>query len=207
MKPPLKPIDKMVSSISDLEASRAEITTLLRAWNDGDQEAMNRLAPLVNSELHRLAHHYLKKEPPEQILETGELVNEAWMRLIAWPDATWQNRAHFIGMAAQQMRRVLVDEARHRHAVRHGGGTLRISLTAAEQRPMQQSPDLLALDEALNELAAFDPRRSRIVELRFFGGLKVEEIAEVLGTSPRTVNREWSLAQAWLYQRLNKRGK
>jgi RNA polymerase sigma-70 factor (ECF subfamily) len=187
-----------------LAADILETTRLLKAWSEGDETAMERLAPRVDAELRRLARHYLRQERPDHILQTTALVNEAWVRLINWPDVSWQNRAHFIGMAARLMRRVLVDEARRRRAQKHGGDVVHVSLAAAEGIAHEKGVDLVALDDALKELAAFDERQSKIVELRFFGGLNLEETAEALKISARTVQREWSLAQAWLYRELNR---
>lgn len=180
-----------------------ETTELLRAWGGGDRTALDRLVPLVNAELQGLARHYLHGQPSDHILQTTALVNEAWLRLIDWQNTSWQNRAHFLGVAAQLMRNILVDEARRRQAERHGGNALRVSMSDAETLAQKKSHDLVALDEALKELSSLDLRRSRIVELRFFGGLSVEETAEVLTVSPRTVAREWRLAQAWLFRELS----
>jgi RNA polymerase sigma factor (TIGR02999 family) len=183
-----------------------ETTRLLKAWSEGDETALERLVPLVDAEMRRLARHYLRQERPGHILQTTALINEAWIRLINWPDASWQNRAHFIGLAARLMRRVLVDEARRRKAQRYGGDAVQVSLANAEGIAHEKNADLVKLDDALNELATFDERQSRIVELRFFGGLSLEETAEALNISPRTVQREWSLAQAWLYRELRRGG-
>ena len=184
-------------------STNTNVTQLLQAWSDGDSAALEQLVPQVNAELQRLAAHYMRQQPPDHLLQTTALVNEAWLHLIDWQAVTWQNRAHFFGVAAQMMRRILVDEARKRQANKHGGKAIRVTLGAVEEMAWQQSPELPALDDALNALAAFDERRSRLVELRFFGGLSVEETAEVLGISPRTVAREWRLAQAWLYRELS----
>ncbi|HEX4950287.1 MAG TPA: sigma-70 family RNA polymerase sigma factor [Blastocatellia bacterium] len=181
-----------------------EVTQLLQAWNAGDRAALEQLIPLVNAELHHLAVHYMRRQAPDHVLQATALVNEAWLKLIDWQAATWQSRAHFFGVAAQLMRRILVDEARRQQAEKHGGNALRVSMSDVERLARKKSHDLLALDDALQALAEFDERRSRIVELRFFGGLSVEETAEVLGVSPRTIAREWRLAQAWLYRELNK---
>lgn len=181
-----------------------EVTNLLLAWSAGDEFALEQLVPLVQADLERIARHYLHDEPPGHLLQTAELVNEAWLRLIDWHNVTWQNRAHFYSVAAQLMRRVLVDEARARQARKHGGGTLRVSLAAAVDVPDQQGVELLALELALQELAMLDARTCRIVELRFFGGLSVEETAEVLQLSPRTVWRNWGFARAWLFRQLRK---
>ena len=182
-----------------------EVTQLLQAWNAGDRAALEQLIPLVNAELHRLAAGYMRHQSPDHVLQATALVNEAWLKLIDWQSATWQSRAHFFGVAAQLMRHILVDEARRQHAQKHGGKALRVSMSEVELFANKKSHDLLALDDALQALAEFDERRSRIVELRFFGGLSVEETAEVLGVSPRTVAREWRLAQAWLYRELSQK--
>jgi len=186
-----------------LAADIFETTRLLKAWSEGDETALERLVPLVDAELRRLARHYLRQERPDHILQTTALVNEAWVRLIDWPDVSWQNRAHFIGVAAQLMRRVLVDEARRRQAQKYGADVVHVSLAAAEGIAHEKGADLVALDDALNELVTFDERLGKIVELRFFGGLSLEETAEALKISPRTVQREWSMAQAWLYRELS----
>lgn len=180
-----------------------EVTQLLQAWHAGDRAALEQLIPLVNAELHRLAVSYMRRQAPDHVLQATALVNEAWLKLIDWQAVTWQGRAHFFGVAAQLMRRILVDEARRQQAHKHGGNAIRVSMSEAEM--LAQRHDLLALDDALQALAEFDERRSRIVELRFFGGLSVEEAAEVLGVSPRTVAREWRLAQAWLYRELSQK--
>lgn len=179
------------------------VTQLLKAWSDGEQTALEQLIPQVNAELYRLASHYMQHQPPDHLLQATALVNEAWLHMIDWRNMTWQNRAHFFGVAANIMRRILVDEGRKRQSVKHGGNAIHVTLGAADEMAWHKNPDLVALDDALKTLAEFDERRSRIVELRFFGGLSVEETAEVLGISPRTVAREWRLAQAWLYKQLS----
>lgn len=179
-----------------------EVTQLLKAWNDGDEVALAQLASLVEAELHQLAQNYIHRERPGHLLQTTALVNEAWLRLIDWQNVSWQNRAHFYGAAATIMRRILVDEARERRRQKHGGGALQVSLTQAENVSDGKRADLVALDDALTSLAEFDERKSKIVELRFFGGLSVEETAEVLKLSARTVAREWNVAQAWLFRAL-----
>ena len=185
--------------------SPKEITRLLVAWGDGDESALEELTPLVHEELHRLAHHYMGHERPGHTLQTTALVNEAYVRLIDWKNVRWQNRSHFYAVAAQMMRRILVDFARSRPLPKRDGGARRVTLDeAGSVAQAQQDPDLLALDEALNKLAAIDERKSRIVELKFFGGLSVEETAEVLGVAPVTVMREWAKAKAWLYRELSK---
>lgn len=180
-----------------------EVTQLLQAWSDGNQEALDKLAPLVYEELHRLARHYMSGERVGHTLQTTELVDEAYVRLIDWKNVRWQNRAHFFGVAAQMMRRILVDIARSRQYAKRGGEACRVSLSEAADVSPERGEDFIALDEALQSLAVIDPRKSRIVELRFFGGLSVNETAEVMKVSPRTVMREWSLAQAWLYRELS----
>jgi RNA polymerase sigma-70 factor, ECF subfamily len=187
------------------EHSHDEVTHLLLAWNDGDADALEKLAPIVERELRRLASHYLRGERPGHTLQTTALVNEAYVKLVDWKNVKWQNRAHFLGVSAQLMRRVLVDYARKRNFQKRGGAAVRIALEDVETVAEARDADLVALDEALKSLAAFDERKSRLVELRFFGGLSVEETAEVLGIAPRTVQREWSLAQAWLFRELRDR--
>jgi RNA polymerase sigma factor (TIGR02999 family) len=182
--------------------SSHEVTQLLVAWSDGDQAALERLTPLVYRELHRLAKGYLHRERPGHVLQTTALINEAYLRLIDWKDAHWQNRAHFFGVAAKLMRRILVDFARARHQDKRGGAACQVSLDEAAAVSVERVAEFIALDEALERLAAIDPRRSRMVELRFFGGLSEEETAEALKISPRTVRREWSLARAWLRREL-----
>jgi RNA polymerase sigma-70 factor, ECF subfamily len=172
-----------------------DITQLLMAWSDGNETALEKLVPLVEAELHRLAQRYLRGERPGHMLQTTALVNEAYLRLIPWKNVRWQNKAHFLGVSAKVMRRILVDHAR-RNRGRNAAGSLHISFEGAA---IERDEDLVALDAALTDLAAMDLRKSQIIELRFFGGLTVEETAEVLKISPRTVKREWSVAQAWLY--------
>ena len=182
--------------------SPKEITGLLVAWGDGDQSALEQLAPLVQSELHRLAHHYMGRERPGHTLQTSALVNEAYIRLIDWKNVRWQNRAHFFAVSAQLMRRILVDFARGRQNLKRGGDVLRVSLTAAAALPSGRGADLVALDEALKTLAEVDLRKSQVVEMRFFGGLSVKEVAEVLEVSEETVMRDWRLAKVWLLREL-----
>ncbi len=184
--------------------SPKEITRLLVAWGDGDQSALEELAPLVHSELHRLAHHYMGRERPGHTLQTSALVNEAYIRLIDWKNVRWQNRAHFFGVAAQLMRRILVDFARSRGYHKRGGGVMAVTLGDAALVTGGKGTDLIALDEALEALAELDARQSKVVELRFFGGLSIEEAAKVLKVSPGTVRRDWSLARAWLHRELTK---
>ena len=187
-----------------MDAPRShELTELLVAWSDGDEAALDRLAPLVHAELRRLASHYMRQERGDHLLQTSALINEAYLRLIDWKAVRWQNRAHFFGVAAQMMRRILVDFARQRPRLEHGGDARHISLEEALTVTNEKDSDLLALDEALEGLARIDERKSRIVELRFFGGLSVEETAEVMALAPVTVMREWSKAKAWLYRELS----
>ena len=176
-----------------------DITRLLAAWSEGDEDALARLAPLVEAELQRLARHYLRGERPDHTLQPTALVNEAYLRLLDWKNVSWQNRAHFMGIAANMMRRILVDHARRHRFLKRGGEMVKVSLDGRQLGSSERDPDLVALDEALTRLAEIDHRKSRVVELRFFGGLSVEEAAEFLSISPRTVKREWSLAQAWLH--------
>jgi RNA polymerase sigma-70 factor (ECF subfamily) len=179
-----------------------EITQLLTAWSEGDQSALDRLAPLIHAELHRLAHHYMSRERPGHLLQTSALVNEAYVRLIDWKNVRWQNRAHFFGVAAQMMRRILVDVARESQYLKRGGGALQVSLTQAAF-VIDRNTDLVALDEALTALAEIDPRKVRVVEMRFFAGLSVEEVADVLKVSKETVMRDWRLAKVWLLRELD----
>lgn len=183
--------------------SPRQITRLLIAWGEGDESALAELTPLVHEELHRLAHHYMKGERAEHTLQTTALVNEAYIRLIDWKSVRWQNRAHFFGVAAQLMRRILVDFARSRGYQKREGAALIVALDEATMISDEEGTDLVALDDALNALGSLDPRQSKVVELRFFGGLSIEESAEVLKVSPATVRRDWSLARAWLRRELS----
>ena len=184
-------------------SSPHEVTELLLAWGKGDADALTRLIPHVEAELRRLARLYLSRERPGHSLQPTALVNEAFLHLIDGQAVEWQNRAHFFGVTAQLMRRILVAHARQRLQQKRGGAVLLVSLVEAEQVKDERSASVIALDDALATLATFDPRKSQIVELKFFGGLRETEIAEVLGLSLRTVQREWSLARAWLYNELN----
>jgi len=181
-----------------------ELTQLLVAWSDGDEAALDRLAPLVNAELHRLAKRYMSREREDHLLQTSALINEAYLRLINWKDVRWQNRAHFFGVAAQMMRRILVDFARQRGRIEKEIEARHISLDEAMTVTNEKDMDLVALDEALQSLGKVDERKSKIVELRFFGGLSVDETAEVLKVAPITVMREWNKAKAWLYRELSR---
>ena len=174
---------------------------LLRAWSEGDQSALERLAPIVYDELHRLAGRYMKRERPGHSLQTTALVDEAYMRLVDYKRMEWQNRAHFFAVSAQVIRRILVEHAR-RHNLKRGGGIQHVSLEETAVVGDSRSADLVALDDAMKRLARLDPRKEQVIEMRFFGGLSVEETAEVLKVSPVTVMRDWSTAKAWLYREL-----
>lgn len=188
-----------------MHRSAGEVTQLLNDWCQGDQSALERLAPIVETELRRLASAYLRKEAADNTLQPTALINEAYLRLIEWNTLEWQSRAHFYAVAAKIMRRVLVNQAISRRRQKRGGGAVLVSLTQAGEAP-DRSAEVIALDEALNALANFDERKSRVVELRFFGGLSAEETAEVLGISLRTVHREWDFARAWLFRELHAAG-
>ncbi|HEV8134510.1 MAG TPA: sigma-70 family RNA polymerase sigma factor [Pyrinomonadaceae bacterium] len=175
-----------------------EVTQLLVAWGNGDQAARDQLMPLVYAELHRLAHRHIKRERPGHTLQTSALVNEAFVRLVDQRDVHWQSRAHFFGIAAQMMRRILVDYARKRRFAKRGGNQLQVSLNEELVAANQRSAEVVLLDDALTQLAEIDERKSKVVELKFFGGLSIEETAEALGVSPGTVMRDWTLAKAWL---------
>jgi RNA polymerase sigma factor (TIGR02999 family) len=182
-----------------------EVTQLLIAWSNGEEEALEKLVPLIYDELRRIARRYMKREPAGHTLQTTALVNEAYLRLIEQKGMKWQNRAHFFAISAQLMRRILVSMARARYANKRGGEARQVSLDEALVISEERAAELVALDDAMNELAALDPRRSRVVELRYFGGLSVEETAEVLNISPETVMRDWKRAKAWLYTELNRK--
>ena len=179
-------------------ANTKGVTQLLTAWGDGDQAALDRLVPLVHQELRRLARSQMRRERQAHTLQTTALVNEAYLRLVDQKNVRWQNRSHFFAIAAQLMRRILVDYARGRQYQKRGGGAIQVSLAHAESLSDESTPDLVALDEALQDLAKVDERRSKVVELRFFGGLSIEETAEILKISPTTVERDWTIAKAWL---------
>ena len=186
------------------EGPTHQVTQLLIAWSNGDQSAFDKLMPLIDEELRRLAHRYMSRERAGHTLQTTALVNEAFLRLVNRKNLQWQNRAHFFGLAAQVMRTILVDHARSHASAKRGGGTRNLELDEALVVSQQKASEVIALDEALKQLALIDPRQSRIVELRFFGGLTVEEAAEVLHVAPVTIKREWSTAKAWLYHELAK---
>lgn len=186
-----------------IEPSSQEITQLLLAWGRGDEAARDRLIPIVYHELRRMARHYMRRERDEQILQTSALINEAYVRLVE-QHVPWQSRAQFFSVAAKLMRDILVDNARARLRRKRGGDQIQVSLAEAAEAPAGDAAELLALDDALNTLTALDPQQSRIIELRFFGGLTIEETAEALGVSTSTVERDWRVARAWLRVELTK---
>jgi RNA polymerase sigma factor (TIGR02999 family) len=186
--------------------SSARVSKLLLNWGQGDQAAREALIPLVYEELRRLARRHLRRERPDHTLQSAALVNEAYLRLIRQDQPQWQNRAHFFGVAAQLMRHILVDHARHRAAAKRGAGAPRLALDPEIALPRERDVNLVALDDALNQLAVLDPQQGRVVELRFFGGLSIEETAVVLGISPATVKREWATARAWLQREIQTKG-
>jgi RNA polymerase sigma-70 factor (ECF subfamily) len=183
------------------ESAVGDISQLLRAWSDGNQSALEKLTPIVYDELRRLARRYMRRERPGHSLQTTALVNEAYLRLVDYERMQWQNRAHFFAVSAQLMRRILVENAR-RHNLKRGGGLQHVSLEEAAVVGGGRATDLVRLDDALNALSRFDARKVQVVEMRFFGGLNVEETAEVLKVSSVTVMRDWSTAKAWLYREL-----
>ena len=187
-----------------MESSRSEVTRLLKDWSSGRQDVLDQLLPQIYAELRRLASSYLRRERRDHTLQATALVHEAFIKLVDQRAVRWQNRAHFFGIAAQAMRRILVDHARAHSAEKRGSGERAVSLDEAVALVGAPSVDLLALDEALTRLTTIDPQQSRVVELRFFGGLTIEETAEVMDVSPATVGREWTLAKAWLFAELTR---
>jgi RNA polymerase sigma-70 factor (ECF subfamily) len=185
--------------------SQTGVTELLADWSNGDQEALNKLIPLVYDELHKLASRYLRRERSDHTLQTTALVHEAYLKLVDQKDADWQNRVQFFAVASQLIRRILVDYARRHRASKRGGSYYKVTLDEGLVSSGERNADLFALDEALDRLAAFDPQQSRVVELLIFAGLTVEEAAQALNISPRTVRREWSMAKAWLHKEIKKR--
>ena len=180
-----------------------DVTSMLIQWSDGDRAALDRLMPVVYEELHRIAERYFRRERPDNTLQATALVNEAYLRLVKQSGVNWQNRAQFFAIAATTMRRILVERARARNASKRGSGDYKLELTDVSDLTGNSSRiDLLALDKALDELGSFDPQQLRIVECKFFGGLSIEETAEVIRVSPATVKREWALAKAWLFREL-----
>ena len=184
-----------------VESGGGNVSKLLRAWSDGDQSALQHLTPLVYRELHRLARRYMQSERAGHSLQATALVNEAYLRLVDYERMQWQDRAHFFAVAGQVMRRILVDHARS-HNIKRGAGVQHVSLEETAVLGGEQTADLVALDDAMNALARLDTRKVQIIEMRFFGGLSVEETAEVLKVSPATVRRDWSIAKFWLYREL-----
>src|SRR5262245_31149399 len=180
----------------------SQITNLLIDWSNGDQAALEKLLPLVERELHRLAHSYMRREKPNHTLQTSDLMNEAYLKLVDQKKTHWQNRAHFFGIAAQIMRRILLNYARDQHRKKRGGNAVQISFSDVSVVYLEKTAELIALDEALERLAKFDERKGRVVELKYFGGLDVDEIAEVLKISPITVLRDWKFAKAWLFREM-----
>jgi len=180
------------------ESAPHEITKLLKDWSGGDSTALDRLIPLVYDQLHRMAHQHMRRERAGHLLQTSALMNEAYLRIVNQPDLKIENRNHFFGIAARLMRQILVDEARRRNSAKRGGDAIQVSLSEATDLAGEQATDVLALDDALRILEGIDGRQSKIVELRFFGGLSIEETAEVLKVSPGTVMRDWTFARAWL---------
>lgn len=189
-----------------MSTSPQAVTQLLVDWGNGDRQALEKLTPLVYQELKRLAARYLRRERREHTLQSTALVHEAWLRLIDQNHVHWQNRAQFFGIAAEMIRRILIDHARNRQAAKRGDGAIKLSLDDALATPDRRDFDLVALDDALEDLAKLDPKQGKLVELRYFAGLSIEESAEVLGVSPATVKREWAVARAWLYRELSARG-
>ena len=189
------------------ETTNPQVTQLLLAWGQGERAALDKLLPLVYEELRRLAHRYMAGERADHTLQTTALVNEAYLRLIDIKQVQWENRAHFFALSAQLMRRILVEFARARGSGKRGGGVQKVSLDEALIGSPEPGQDLVALDDALTAMAAVDPRQSKVVELRFFGGLTVEETAEALHVSTQTVLRDWRLAKAWLRREMRKSGK
>jgi RNA polymerase sigma-70 factor (ECF subfamily) len=188
-----------------METSPVEITRLLAAWGEGDKAALDALVPLVHQELRRLAQRYMRRERPGAPLQTTELVNEVYLKLVDCSRVRWQDRAHFFAISAQLMRRILVDLARSRNYAKRGGEAIRITFEKVLEAPEVYAPDWVALDDALNTLQALDARKCRMVELRFFGGLSVEETAEVLEVSHDTIHRDWRFAKTWLRRELTRR--
>jgi RNA polymerase sigma factor (TIGR02999 family) len=186
------------------QGTSSQFTEMLVRWRAGDRAALDRLIPLVYSELRRLAHHYLRRERPGHTLQSTALVHEVYVRLLGQDLPEWQNRAHFFGVAAQLMRQILVDYARSRRAAKRGGGACKLTIDAAVALSHETDIDMIALDDALKALASVDPQQSRIVEMRFFAGLSIEDTSDVLGISPATVKRDWTTARAWLFRELGR---
>lgn len=189
-----------------MSPSQSEVTQLLVAWSNGDRAALDKLMPLVYDELRRSAKHYMSGQRAGHTLQTTALIHEAFLKLVGQPEKRWQNRGHFLGVAAQAMRHILVDYARSQQCTKRGGAVQLVSLEEGGVVQVERAAELVALDEALNRLAEIDPRKGRVVEMRYFGGLSVEETAQVLGISPDTVMRDWRLAKTWLRRELSTAG-
>lgn len=187
-----------------MATSRHEVTALLRQWRSGDQEALSKLTPLVYDELHRLAHQYISRERPGHTLQTTALVNEAYLRLVGQKDVNWEGRSHFFAVSAQVMRHILVDYARQHTSAKRGGGIQKVELDGEATVTPERATELVALDEAMQALHKLHPRRTRVVELRYFGGMNNQEVSEVLGVSETTIERDWRFAKAWLYREMQK---
>lgn len=187
-----------------MDSSPNEITRLLIDWSNGNDQALDKLLPLVYDELHQMAGRYMSRQNPGHTLQTTALINEAFLKLVGHEDKQWQNRSHFFGVAAQAMRHILVDYARSKRYAKRGGSAVTVPLDDALSISAERAGELIALDEALNQLAKIDPRKCKVVELRYFGGLSVEETAEVLKVAKITVMRDWSMAKSWLHNQLNK---
>jgi RNA polymerase sigma factor (TIGR02999 family) len=185
------------------DSNSSSVTKLLKEWQDGDRSALDELMPLLHAELRKTAGFYMARESPGNSLRPTALVNEVYLRLVDQDRATWHDRAHFLAIAGEMMRRVLVDHAREKRALKRGGNIERVTLNEGLDAAKEQDLDIARLDDALQDLAALDPRQAKIVELRFFGGLTVRETADVIGLSPATVKREWATAKAWLYNELH----
>ena len=195
----------MVPTATDTTVATADVTKLLLAWNKGDRGALDLLMPIVYDELRRLARRYMRSESPGHTLQATALVNDAYIRLVDQTRVNWQNRAQFFGVAAQIIRRVLVDHARARHRLKRGGDALRVELNEGNIATKRGGMDIIALDDVLNRLANMDPQKCQIIELRFFGGLSIEETARALNISPATIKREWAFARSWLYKEMTSR--
>jgi RNA polymerase sigma factor (TIGR02999 family) len=195
-----------IPAIATMDTSKPNITQLLVAWGKGDRQALEALTPHVQQELHRLAAHYMAGERRGHMLQATALVNEAYMKLVDWEGVQWTDRAHFFGMAASMMRRVLVDYARTNGRAKRGGNAVQVSLSQAGQIALPPGADILAIDSALRELERISPRQCKVIELRYFASLSLEETAEAMKVSVATVRRDWSLARAWLFRELSRKG-
>lgn len=187
-----------------MSTEKKEITELLLDWRNGDQMALDQLIPMVHNELRRMARNYMRRQNPGHTLQTTALVNEAFLRLVDSNRVNWQDRNHFYAVSAQLMRRILVDSARRRNSLKRGGDQIMVTLDDNADVAVERQEDVLALDEAMSRLAELNQRQSQIVEMRYFGGLSEQEIADILGVSSRTIRRDWNLARAWLYRELKR---